>query len=527
MQTRPLGTVTGLCVFCLWHAVAYAAVLVWCESAAAQSLAPSAVTNAADEAAKGPIDIGSRKQLFIDDRFFASVKNVALRMNPAAKMGPVLLPDKPWESMDIGYCVSVAEDGDQYKMWYLARDRQGTCRQCYAQSKDGRAWEKPSLGLIDYNGSKDNNIVLAPTEKQVEMPISVFLDPAGTPEARFKAVAFMYWPDPKRLGLYVHTSPDGIHWKLSDRRIFPLPGDMPNQAFYDSRLKKYVAYLRVWAPLRKIGRIETSDLTQPWPADQTVPPSCRDWTGNTITVEGHVIPIVFSYDQLDPNPSDHYNAACVQYPWADDAYFMFPSPYRHYPEPPLSKYANDGLVDIQTATSRDGVHWNRLSREPYVSLGTEEEIDRGQIYMAVGMFRRGGKIEQYYGGYRTNHGVLGSQPDADGAIFRLEQRLDGFVSADAAFEGGEFATPPLVFSGTKLVLNINASAMGTCKVEILDDQGNVLPGYSLAECDEIGGNHVEKTVSWKGQSHLSSLRGQVVRLRVVMRACKLFAFEFR
>jgi hypothetical protein len=128
--------------------------------------------------------------------------------------------------------------------------------------------------------------------------------------------------------------------------------------------------------------------------------------------------------------------------------------------------------------------------------------------------------------YRTTHGVLGNEPGTDGAICRLEQRLDGFVSADAAFEGGEFTTPPLRFAGSKLVLNINASAMGTCKVEILDEQGNVLPGYSLADCDEIGGNHIEKTVSWKGKSGLPPLAGRAVRLRFVMRACKLFAFQF-
>jgi hypothetical protein len=74
--------------------------------------------------AASPIDVGSRKQVLIDNRFFATSKNVVLRMNPATKKGPVLLPDKPWESMDIGYCVSVVEDQGQYKMWYLARDRE-------------------------------------------------------------------------------------------------------------------------------------------------------------------------------------------------------------------------------------------------------------------------------------------------------------------------------------------------------------------------------------------------------------------
>jgi hypothetical protein len=122
----------------------------------------------------------------------------------------------------------------------------------------------------------------------------------------------------------------------------------------------------------------------------------------------------------------------AQYPWAEQAYFLFPPACRHFPEPPVGRYGNDGLLDIQVAVSRDGVHWARLAREPYVALGAQEDPDSSQLYMAVGMIRRGGKLFEYYGGYQTT----------------------------------------------------------------------------------------------QGQSDLASLRGRAVRLRVVMRACKLFAFQF-
>ena len=32
---------------------------------------------------------------------------------------------------------------------------------CYAESKDGIHWKKPELGLVEFNGSKANNIVMA------------------------------------------------------------------------------------------------------------------------------------------------------------------------------------------------------------------------------------------------------------------------------------------------------------------------------------------------------------------------------
>jgi len=53
-----------------------------------------------------------------------------------------------------------------------------------------------------------------------------------------------------------------------------------------------------------------------------------------------------------------------------------------------------------------------------------------------------------------------------------------------------------------------------------------MPGFSLGDCDEVSGNHLEKTVTWKAKADLSSLHGHVVRLRFVMRACKMFAFQF-
>ena len=486
--------------------------LVWI-SLALGGLLPAAL------AEEGKIDVGDRKQLLIDDRFIAESKNVTLHMNRPQKMGAVLLPDKPWESMDLGFCVSVIHHEGQYKMWYMARTAAFDMRICFARSTDGVQWEKPSLGVIEFDGSKDNNIVMAGVMEAI-----VFLDPAGPPEARFKSITDMHWPDPQKAGLYVHTSPDGIHWKMAQQRVLPLLPDTANQAFYDTRLKKYVAHIRAWAPMRKIARLEVDDITKPWPFRQLDKPAYL-WGEGKIAGVSHEFPIVFGYDELDPPNSDHYNPACVQYPWADDSYFLFPSPYRHFRNPPVGKYGNDGLLDIQMATSRDGIQWTRLTRDPYVPLGLEGEIDSKQLYMAVGMVRSGNHIFQYYGGYNHSHGASQGLTRR-GSICRLQQRLDGFVSADAAFEGGEFTTPLVTFAGSRLVLNINTSAMGTCKAEILDVEGNPVAGHSLADCDEIGGNFIEKTVTWKGNAALKSPGDCPIRLRFVMRAGKLFSFRF-
>lgn len=470
-------------------------------------------------AAAEPIDVGSRAQLFIDDRFIAESEGVKLAINPPVKCEAILRNDKPWESRFMGFYMSVIQDGPLTRMWYMARSDEEKSGPwwCYAESRDGVHWIKPDLGLVEFHGSKQNNIVMTGTNET-----TFFLDPAAPPESRYKAVAVMHWPDPQRAGIYIHTSPDGIHWTFSTKRVLPFAPDSGNQVFYDARLKKYVAYIRVWDRMRKVGRVEMDDVTKPWPYDAQVEPR-HLWGREKIPVPSREVPVVLGYDDRDPPRSDHYNAAAVQY--APDCYLMFPSPYRHFPPPPKGTHHNHGLLDIQIATSRDGVNWNRLSRAPYVPLGLEGAADSSTLYMAIGMIRRADHIDQYYCGFRNAHGTIG-QAKVDGTIFRLEQRLDGFVAAEAEYDGGRLTTPPLVFRGNRLTLNIDCSALGTCEVAILDAQGAPIPGFSAADCELIGGNTLAAPVAWKGNSDLSALAGRPIRLHFEMRACKLFAFQF-
>src|SRR5204863_3626402 len=113
-----------------------------------------------------------------------------------------------------------------------------------------------------------------------------------------------------------------------------------------------------------------------------------------------------------------------------------------------------------------------------------------------------------------------------GVVSRLVQRLDGFISADAAYAGGQLTTVPLLFDGKQLQLNVDTGALGSVRVELLDQQGHVIPGYGERDCDLINGNYVAHAVTWKGKSDVSALAGQALRLRFVMRSTKLFAFQF-
>ena len=132
----------------------------------------------------------------------------------------------------------------------------------------------------------------------------------------------------------------------------------------------------------------------------------------------------------------------------------------------------------------------------------------------------------YYAGMAHSHAADPDDVGRSSSLFRARMRRDGFVSADAGFGGGQFITPVLQFNGNRLELNLNGSAGGWLQVEIQDTDGQPLPGFGLAEADPVVGNTIDKTVTWQGKSDLSELIGKPVRLRFVLRAMKLYAFQF-
>ena len=154
--------------------------------------------------ADDPIDVGSRRELFVDDCLIESLAGKAeLRLNHPVARELVLEHDAPWEGTGSGYH-SVFRDGDKYRMYYKAwhidvsRGRLDTSAHplycCYAESDDGIHWRKPELGLHEFRGSKANNIVIASgtiggAQADAGHP-AVFKDdnPNCPADARYKAI---------------------------------------------------------------------------------------------------------------------------------------------------------------------------------------------------------------------------------------------------------------------------------------------------------------------------------------------------
>src|SRR5262245_445019 len=96
-----------------------------------------------------------------DDRTIQFNKGLILNLLPGTKAQPVLLPG-PAGSPDerrIYLPGSVIKVGDEYRMWYAGYSKDAKRQLCYAVSTDGMKWERPALGLVEFNGSKSNNLL--------------------------------------------------------------------------------------------------------------------------------------------------------------------------------------------------------------------------------------------------------------------------------------------------------------------------------------------------------------------------------
>ena len=125
--------------------------------------------------------------------------------------------------------------------------------------------------------------------------------------------------------------------------------------------------------------------------------------------------------------------------------------------------------------------------------------------------------------YATEHYWRGAYSN----LRRFTLRVDGFVSVNASGKGGEFTTRPLTFQGRELEMNFSTSIAGSVRVEIQDGAGEPIPGYTLEDCPEIFGDHLERVVAWKGGTDVGKLAGKTVRLRFVMRDADLYSIRFR
>ena len=495
-------------------------------------------------AADTPLDIGTRRELFVDDALVEKLTGKAeLRLHQPAPQEIAITHDSPWEGSASGYH-SIFKDGDRYRMYYRGWNltvEGGKLKSdghpmfyCYAESKDGIHWIKPDLGLHEFKGSKANNIVMVggpAGSMTLDMENAAFFrddNPQAAPEARYKAMVHSRKPN----GLAAFKSADGLHWSLmSDAPVITAGAfDSQNIAFWDSARGEYRAYWRYftggetteknWKPSghRDIRMATSKDFIH-WENQQNL-----------------------SY--ADSPAEELYTNAVTPYHRAPHLLIGFPTRYiergwsgsmRELPERGhrelRSKFADrygTALTEGLFMASRDGVTFKRWN-EAFLRPGIERPGTwfYGSHYLGWQVVETKSALEgapDELSFYATENYWTGDSKS--GALRRHTLRLDGFVSVQAPMSGGELITKPLTFKGARLTLNFATSAAGGVRLEIQDLNGKALPGFALDDCDPLFGDTLERTVMWKNGADVTALADRPVRLRFVLQDADVCSFQF-
>ena len=462
------------------------------------------------------IVIDNRKQLFVDGWVIEEMDGLSRTLHPINKhpSNPVLRAEMPWEKPCVLLYGSVMYDpqreADRFRMWYLCftpkynddytvrLEKSG--RIAYATSRDGLHWERPSLGLHEFQGSTDNNIVI-PGPWGVA---SVHYDPLDPdPQRRYKAQV-------RYNGHRAYFSPDGIRW--TDQGLMSLTAYDRSTIHWHPVERHWFASTKNWYTIpdgenqRGRGYSQSDDFLNWGPVT---------YMCGTGKESGEVV-----YG-LEPF---YYES-------------LFLGLWDRYQHEPL------GLLDVQLTVSHNGRHWQRPSDEALIPLTPlPDDFERNKTSRSpetgvdpfdprvpwdyannsvsmLGPVRVGDELWLYYSGRSTDHR---SRPHV-GAIGLGTLRLDGFVSLDAGTDTGTLTTKPLRLVNDSLHVNANVID-GELRVAVVDENGTPIEPFTFNNCQPITTDSVRHEIGWQGADNLAALTGQTVRLQFQITGTEIYAF---
>ncbi len=520
--------------------------------------------------------------LFVDDHevLYRSGTRRVIHTLEKFKGNPVVTPDnpeRPWEKSVQWVSVHHDPHTGKMQMWYQAfsgkgaEDKRFKSVVAYAESSDGITWMKPKLTLFPYRERGfdvgETNIVLVGAKDGYgdRYANSVVVNAAEADPARKYKMAFYDWNggagEQGAAGLCVAFSPDGIHWTRQGGVVMPTafgskamqppfedesvylevkkgdgstvrnwryPASLSDaaDALWDARLGRYVIYGKMWfgGPdgglnwKHGMGRSESADFLH-WSKPQ----------------------LVLTTDERDPaNLEFHTSPAFIRH----GVYFSLNQLFTR----------ENGTIDNELMTSRDGIRWNR-TRQPVLARGGKSSFDAGFVLTNGNPIEMGDELWFYYGGNRglvrfpnpdepdmpkrtTQFGsgiglakikrdrFAGIAPDPLASLRNWNPNDPSRKPEPAANTIGQITLKPRDFTGVKsIALNADA-ARGAVRVEVLSEEGYRLRGFTKDDAIPTTADALDREVRWRDK-RLSDLPPGRHMLRVHLDRAELFAIMLK
>ena len=459
------------------------------------------------------------RHLLLDSRIISSTSNASLKIGTVEKHpdNPLFGEDKPWEPrLDNVYGAVIFDEKDSiWKCWYnpfvvdemTTRtpedkrnpydteykdwDYERKIGVCYAYSSDGLNWIKPNLGLVEFNGNKNNNLIM-----WVPGPhgLGVFLDEQDPDTSRrFKSFHSTFDFEGDEM-VSVSWSSDGIHWVDNIRcPEINSPGDTHNNAVWDPVAKIYRGYTRLKVDGRRvIGYTESPDYV--------------DWTEARVIFQGYD-PHIQLHDMIVSRTAGIFiGLVGAEY-------------FNKVGDPYIAVTQRTEL-----AWSPNGTDWNFIEQgEALIPNGDnghdtyyEAPYDWGCVFANTPLYFKD-EIRIYYGAsnwyfYNWRKGYL--------ALATL--RPDGWAGYEPNTAGpGTVTTVPVKSLGSELCISADIADGGNVSVTLMDENDTV-----LAESDAVTDTVTDAVLTWKDGFSLSSVDRESIKLKFEFQNAEIYSFSF-
>ena len=434
-------------------------------------------------------------------------------------LNPVLKADKPWELNATGDPYAAPFSGgvwydetvSKFKMWYSAGGgmKNGLVT-CYAESVDGKTWVKPELDVVPGTNIVDQS------EHDCE---SIILDKAEKdPQKRYKMFCVVF-NNRSSVSMHLKYSADGIHWSETKA----LSGELYDRcaAYYDPFRKKWVLSLKTING--KVYRRSRSYLAGE-NAELIVSLAHRVYDNKS----DKYIKYWFNAEDDDPrNPMfpeirpQIYNHEAMAYERSLIGYFtVWQGPENDACDSLLIQKRNEVLIGC----TDDGFNWKREFKKTFIPVSENHDAwNAGTVQSTAGSPLIVGDSLYFYVSGRHNSRPQHASNFATGLAML---RRDGYVSLHSGKHEGTAVCTPVKIDGKYLFVNADVrSKKSRLAVELLDEQGNVIPGYGKNDCIAMrAANSTKRMIVWKNRNDLSALAGKIVRMKFYLTDGDMYAF---
>ncbi len=459
--------------------------------------------------------------------------------NPVLRRGEPGSPD----AQGVQFYGSIIRERGKYRLWYVAFDddkdnkvASSRWRPAYAESTDGLHWTKPNLGLVEYKGNKDNNLILVDPSPLGFVNVKVLRDDDDPdPERRYKITGHVYFRHDTRLGtLAPFVSADGLHWKLvkdvqtKNAELLEKDLVLPAVHFEPS------GGLYKWDGIFYASGQNSMNSTRPYHGRVT-----RMYRSSDFSNWSQTSAIGFvrtdQHTLLGPGRSREgeqtHEGISV---WNRNNVLLGVSGIWHG-----TKEWRDLTIDLGFKVSNDGLNFREPAYEwPFIKRGNDGTWDQGGVIQGQGFENIRDQTYVYYGAWDPRHWEDQPARGGVGVASVPRDRFGDLVVEEAGQGPGDYQLPKIVSefvttsisipNATPQQFHLNADGLGNeaaLRIELLDHLEKPIPGYSGKDAALLTQSGFQVPISWNGSTVVRDLPERV-RIHVIFEGSKRTDIRF-